>query len=254
MAKTIETKKLEAALDSLGRKKREYGCEEVTIGFKNDGYGDEIVDYMSMDAKGVFRCYELKVTLSDLKTENKKSFYGDYNYLVVSKSLYAKNPAWDNYIPPYCGILAGEELVVKRQAKKKVISETVREMLKDSLLRSVFWKYENYKDAKDLTKYRDLKKQLEDKEQELQEALRKSERMLWTYQDFEFWYRKNHQDPSFSIENQAKEERKQYAKREKDGYTWILSGDTYICPNCQSEAVGGIQTLYCPHCGADLRK
>ena len=82
--KTKETKNLEKALDALSKAKREYGCEEVTIGFKSSGHGDEIVDYMTMDAKGIFKCYELKVTLQDLKTDNKKSFYGDYNYLVVS--------------------------------------------------------------------------------------------------------------------------------------------------------------------------
>lgn len=87
MAKTEETKMLERSLEERSRKKREYGCEEVTIGFKHEGHGDEIVDYMTMDADEVFRCYELKVTLADLKTDNKLSWYGDYNYLVISDLL-----------------------------------------------------------------------------------------------------------------------------------------------------------------------
>lgn len=252
--KTKETKLLEEALDDLGKKKREYGCEEVTIGFKSNGHGDEIVDYMSMDAKGIMRCYELKVTLADLKTDNKKSFYGDYNYLVVSKSLYAKNPVWENYIPPYCGILVGEELSVKKQAKKKIIGEDTRAMLKDSLLRSVFWKYENYKDAKDLTKYRQLEKKLEETEKKFVEKQRETERIVWTYKDYEFWYRKNHNDMCFSIENQAKEERKQCAEREKGTFTWYFEGGKYVCPKCHKEAIANERSAYCPHCGCDLRK
>ena len=252
--KTKETKLLEEALDDLGKKKREYGCEEVTIGFKNNGHGDEIVDYMSMDAKGIIRCYELKVTLADLKTDNKKSFYGDYNYLVVSKSLYAKNPVWENYIPPYCGILVGEELSVKKQAKKKSISEETRTMLKDSLLRSVFWKYENYKDAKDLTKYRQLEKKRTDIEKQFVESQRETERIVWTYKDYEFWYRKNHNDAHFSIENQAKEERKQCTERKKGTLTWCFEGGRYVCPKCHGEAIAGVCSAYCPHCGCDLRK
>lgn len=207
MPKTKETLVLENALDKTSREKREYGCEEVTIGFHNEGLGDEIVDFMTMDAKEVFRCYEIKVTLSDLKTDNKKSFYGDYNYLVVSESLYAKHPTWENYIPPYCGILSGEKLTVRKQAKKKEIDDKTRGMLKDSLLRSVFWKYENYKDAKDLSMMKDLKKELDEVKQELQQTKRENERIVWTYHDYEFWYRKNHNDPSFSLEDAAKKER-----------------------------------------------
>lgn len=212
MPKTKETLVLENALDKVSREKREYGCEEVTIGFHNEGLGDEIVDFMTMDAKEVFRCYEIKVTLSDLKTDNKKSFYGDYNYLVVSESLYAKHPTWENYIPPYCGILSGEKLTVRKQAKKKEIDDKTRSMLKDSLLRSVFWKYENYKDAKDLSLIKDLKKELDEVKQELQQTKRENERIVWTYHDYEFWYRKNHNDPTFSLEDAAKKEREE-AKR-----------------------------------------
>lgn len=249
--KTKETLLLENALHEESRKAREYGCEEVTIGFKSQGHGDEIVDYMTMDSKNIFKCYEIKVTLADLKTDNKKSFYGDYNYLVVSNSLYAKNPVWSNYIPPYCGILAGKDLAVKRQAKKKEITEEVRDMLKGSLLRSVYWKYENYKDAGDLNKYRDLQKQLAQKETELTQISQENERIIWTYHDYEFWYRKNHQDPSFSISSQAKEERKQAMEREKKGYTWMQKEDGYICPHCQHSS--SLMTPFCPFCGTDLR-
>lgn len=212
MAKTKETLILEGALDKMSTEKREYGCEEVTIGFKGNGLGNEIVDFMTMDSKETFKCYEIKVTLSDLKTDNKKSFYGDYNYLVVSESLYAKHPTWENYIPPYCGILSGENLTVRKQAKKKEITQETREMLKDSLLRSVFYKYQNYKDANNLSKKRELEKELEETKKQLEETKRENERIVWTYHDYEFWYRKNHNDPDFSIEEEAKKEREEAKK------------------------------------------
>ena len=43
-----------------------YGCEEVTIGFANNGHGNEIVDFMSMDSKGIIRCYEIKAYMCNL--------------------------------------------------------------------------------------------------------------------------------------------------------------------------------------------
>jgi hypothetical protein len=259
MAKTQATLDIEKALAARAREKREYGCEEVTIGFKKQGHGDEIADFMTMDAEAVFQCYEIKISLADLKTENKKSFYGDYNYLAVSDALYAASPVWDNYIPPYAGILVGTDLLVKRKAKKRAISDETRSMLKDSLLRSVYWKMENYKDAEDLTKYRDLQKQLEQKEEALAQQARQSERMLFEYQDYEFYYRKNHQDPQFSIAAQAKEERSQAQLREKGQYAWIKRNNDLICPNCGRKAAQDSKkepfpSDFCPYCGTDLRK
>ena len=58
-----------------------YGAYEVSIG---KGYGDQFVDYITMDTKNIFRCYEIKISLQDLKSKNKLSFCGDYNYLVIT--------------------------------------------------------------------------------------------------------------------------------------------------------------------------
>ena len=58
--KTELTKEVEQALvlatkaDGVGV----YGALEVTLG---EGYGTERVDYMTMDCKNVFRCYEIKL-------------------------------------------------------------------------------------------------------------------------------------------------------------------------------------------------
>lgn len=68
MAKRRETLEIEETLRQMCKKRGIYGCEEVTIGFYNNGHGNEIVDFCTMDSKGVLRCYEIKVTMPDLKS------------------------------------------------------------------------------------------------------------------------------------------------------------------------------------------
>ncbi|MGM9940605.1 MAG: hypothetical protein ACI32N_01270 [Bulleidia sp.] len=251
MAKTEQTKLLEEALHERQVKNGEYGCEEVTIGFKGQGKGDEIVDYMTMDSKDQFRCYEIKVTLADLKTDNALSFYGDYNYLVVSQSLYLRNPVWDNHIPPYVGILCGTELKVVRQSKKRNVDDSCREMLKSSLLRSVCLKFENHRNAQILSKERLLEKQMDEMEEAYRKHMDEADHMLWVYRDYEHYYAANHQCPAFSLEQDAKRQRNEYEKRRRGEMCWEGKDDVLICPVC-----GVRQTQmsdYCPVCGSDLR-
>lgn len=89
MAKTELTKEIERALYfyTESNKAGTYGCFEACLGL---GYGDEYVDFLTMDSKNVFRAYEIKVTFSDLKSKAKKSFVGDYNYFVIPAKL------WEN--------------------------------------------------------------------------------------------------------------------------------------------------------------
>ena len=154
--KRKDTIALENALHKYTREKRLYGCEEITIGFYAKGYGDEIVDFMTMDSKGIIKCYELKVTLEDLKSNAKKSWYGHYNYLVVSEELYKKVDDWNQYIPSHIGIIVGEYLTSKRKAKYVDISPEDASMLKESMIRSMWWKMQKYKDAQSLTKQKML--------------------------------------------------------------------------------------------------
>lgn len=65
-------------------KARFIGCFEVTIGW----YGKERVDYITYDTKGIWRCYEIKVSKSDFHSKAKKTFIGHYNYFVVTRELY----------------------------------------------------------------------------------------------------------------------------------------------------------------------
>lgn len=259
MAKTEETLKLEEALKEQSRKKREYGCTEVTIGFKHEGHGDEIVDYMSMDAREVFRCYELKVSYSDLKSDNHLSWYGDYNYLVISERMRLRPIPYDNYIPPYVGILAGTDLTVIRQAKKRNVSDENRGMLKDSLLRSVYWRMEQYRESADVSLLKQYQKEKEALLQANEDMKKADDLMRFNYEDYETWYRKNHQISSFTIAEGAKEERRQYSLREKDEMTWRTEEEHHVCPVCHGRAVKDEQgrevlSPYCPYCGSDLRR
>ena len=74
-----------------------YGCFEVTIGYN----GKERVDYMTYDTKDIFRCYEIKVSEQDFKSNATLSFFGNYNYYVLTQELY--NVVWDK-IPAEVGV------------------------------------------------------------------------------------------------------------------------------------------------------
>lgn len=123
---------------------KEYGKAEVTIGFQRDKMGHERVDFLSYDPiKDVFRCYEIKVSMSDFNSNAKKSWYGNYNYLVLSENLYNKRTLeeWKNDIPDYVGIITIKKdcKKSKKPAKCLKISCEQKEMLKNSLLRSLFY-------------------------------------------------------------------------------------------------------------------
>ena len=54
---------------------------------------DYVLQYIMITAaksglKDLFRCYEIKVTMQDFRSKAKKSWYGNYNYLVISSKLY----------------------------------------------------------------------------------------------------------------------------------------------------------------------
>ena len=257
MAKTQETRDLEKALQDRCAAKGEYGCSEVTIGFVHGGNGREIVDFLSMDSEGVFKCFEIKVTLADLRSDAKLSWYGDYNYLVVSEELYRKSPAWDNYIPPYAGILAGTGLSVKRRAKKIGVAAEQRALLQDSMIRSLYWRMEEMRRNSERINRNEYAEQIEEQRSALAKLTEQYERKVWEAQDYETYYRRNHQDCSFTIAGQAKVERSQYRKRTGDGYTWIHTGHGCICPACGQPALimdgSDVLSAFCPHCGSDLR-
>ena len=83
------TMKLERALYEYSGADRVgiYGCFEVSLGC---GYGNERVDFMTMDYKDTFCCYEIKSSAEDFASNAKLSFVGDYNYLLIPYELKEK--------------------------------------------------------------------------------------------------------------------------------------------------------------------
>lgn len=167
MSKRKETIEIENKLHYMCKKRRIYGCEEVTIGFYNSGKGDEIVDYCTMDSKGIIKCYEIKVTLADLKSKAKKSWYGHYNYLVVTPELLHK--IWndlDEYIPNYVGVAIpcpsswSDGIEIRRNAKKQSISAEQELMMKESMIRSMSYKIQKFRKAADLSEISKLQSEI----------------------------------------------------------------------------------------------
>jgi hypothetical protein len=164
--KRKETLELEQALNDviIDRHRNSsfgyYGCEEITIGFANNGHGNEIVDFMTMNSKGIIRCYEIKVTMADLKSKAKKSWYGHYNYLVIGDELYKQIEEVKLLIPNEIGIIYGVELKSIRKPKLKNIHVKTETMLKESMVRSIYHKMNKYKDTKDIEKYKKMNNSL----------------------------------------------------------------------------------------------
>ena len=128
--KTADTKRLEKAIWKATNKQGVFGCFEVTIGW----FGKERVDYMTYDTKGLFRCYEIKVSKADFHSNCHNSFLGDLNYYVLPPDLYDEVKS---EIPEHIGVYVergGFSYSVKR-AKRRPVED--RDILKDSMIRSL---------------------------------------------------------------------------------------------------------------------
>lgn len=134
MAKTELTLELERKIYFATQSQGCFGCHEVTIGW----FGNQRVDYMTFDTKGIWRCYEIKVSKSDFHSKAKNTFIGNYNYYVMPKELYDEVKG---EIPDEIGVHNGTEVL--KSAKKRPLKVT-----EDILLRSI---------ARSLTRaYRDM--------------------------------------------------------------------------------------------------
>ncbi|MEX3713382.1 hypothetical protein ABFV99_13340 [Cytobacillus horneckiae] len=127
IAKSELTTQLEREIYYATKKTGVFGCFEVTIGW----YGRERVDYMTFDTKGAWRCYEIKVSLSDFRSKAKKTFVGHFNYYVLTNELYEKVK---DEIPDHIGVYVGGSCVKKAKKQKLAVGDQI---LKDSMIRSL---------------------------------------------------------------------------------------------------------------------
>lgn len=136
MSKTELTLQLEREIWSATRKQGLFACFEVTIGW----FGKERVDYLTYDTKGIWRCYEIKVSKLDFHSKNNNTFIGHFNYYVMTEELYEQVK---DEIPKHIGVYING--VCKKKAKKQDL-KIDEQILKNSLIRSL------YRDAEKLIK------------------------------------------------------------------------------------------------------
>lgn len=154
MGKTDLTKELERQLWNHTKKRGTFGCFEITIGW----YGKERVDYMTYDTKGIWRCYEIKTSKSDFYSGAINSFIGHYNYYLMPRKLY-KEVMED--IPSYVGVYIPEakKLSSIKNAKKQEL-KVDKEILKDSMIRSLYRESEKVISNNDVLEIEGLRKEL----------------------------------------------------------------------------------------------
>lgn len=137
--KTELTRQAEKCLWHYTNEHGIFGCFEVTIGW----HGKERVDFMTYSTDNTIRCYEIKVSLSDLKSTAKQTFIGDYNYLVVTKELWEiiqndDSLGWKYYKQ---GILIFQEsgigITSVKKARKQSVTLGMRSTVLESMVRSL---------------------------------------------------------------------------------------------------------------------
>ncbi|WP_226035725.1 hypothetical protein [Aquibacillus saliphilus] len=131
---------MERNIFNYTKKQGTFGCLEVTIGW----FGKERVDYLTYDTKGIWRCYEIKVSIADFRSKAHNTFCGHYNYYVMPHELYEKVK---DEIPSHIGVISNGYQSIKR-AKKQELGED-EQVLKDSMIRSLSREVEKMMKSKD---------------------------------------------------------------------------------------------------------
>lgn len=150
MAKTEATLNLEKQIWKATRKQGLFACFEVTIGW----FGKERVDYLTYDTQGIWRCYEIKISKSDFHSKAHNTFIGHFNYYVMTKELYEDVK---NEIPNHIGIYVGMSCIKKAKKQELKIDEQV---LKDSMIRSLYRESEKVIKSEDADIVSSLKRQI----------------------------------------------------------------------------------------------
>lgn len=148
--KTDKTIRIEQMLWKYTQKQGVFGCFEVTIGIG----GRERVDYLTYSTKNIWRCYEIKTSVSDFYSKAELSFIGHYNYFVLTKEVYEKVK---QDIPNGIGVVIGKNIVKRPKKQKLKVSEQV---LKDSMIRSLARENQKYQKSKRISEITQLKKKV----------------------------------------------------------------------------------------------
>lgn len=140
-----------------------FACFEVTIGWS----GDERVDYITYDTKGIWRCYEIKVSKADFHSKAKKTFLGHFNYYVMPNELYDEVK---EEIPAHIGVHNGIYCIKNAKRQDLSIDEQV---LKNSMIRSLSRENEKFINTCDTGYINRFKNQISRLERERDENYRR---------------------------------------------------------------------------------
>ncbi|MDA8223474.1 MAG: hypothetical protein M0Z35_17630 [Desulfitobacterium hafniense] len=151
IAKTELTKELERKIWGTTNKKGVFGCFEVTVGW----FGNERVDYMTYDTKGIWRCYEIKISKSDFHSKSHNTFIGNFNYYVMPKELYDQVK---DEIPKHIGVYVNGNWCIKRARKQELAID--EQVLKNSMMRSLYREAEKVIKSENLSVVESLNRQI----------------------------------------------------------------------------------------------
>ena len=85
----LTTRQLELIAYQYLYKQGTYLCREVSMPTERPGMPvRERVDMCSYDTQGVWRFYEFKISVSDFRSHNNNTFYGNFNYYVIPMRVY----------------------------------------------------------------------------------------------------------------------------------------------------------------------
>lgn len=182
MAKTQATVDIEHWLYRKTQKIGTFGCFEVTIGF----HGDERVDYLTYDTKGIWRAYEIKVSKADFHSGAANSFCGHYNYYAMPQELYEQVK---HEIPDHVGIWCGGWIVKKpKRVEPTVPEKTLMESMIRSLARDAYRYQSAVFDCVDMVTPRTIREREKNKEtiRRLRIEVKSLNGMMEHYRDYPF--------------------------------------------------------------------
>lgn len=101
-----------------------YGAFEVTPMNTAYGAGYERCDYVEFNTKSEITCYEIKTSVDDFKSENKQTYLGDKNYLVIPDTM-LMDVLNMHLLHAGIGIITFNEMNVSFNVAKKCSKKTV---------------------------------------------------------------------------------------------------------------------------------
>jgi hypothetical protein len=174
VAKSELTLKLEKHIYKITSKMGVFGCFEVTIGW----FGKERVDYLTFDTKGIWRCYEIKISKADFNSKSKNTFVGHFNYYVMPMELYKQVK---DEIPAHIGVYTESNYIGKKARKQNLTVD--EQILKNSLIRSLCRDVEKIYDNNNPLEIEALRRRLREAESQVERYRSKYFEMRWKLQE-----------------------------------------------------------------------